>query len=132
MKTKRCIGPRCRLRARPYREFDPDTDQPDLLVPGRCRCAAVLAKGPVRVCRICKRPKPLTAFSFSRRPGAEQGRGVCCTDCLAAKRARYAAVAAADPQDRSHVARIAREGPGPGDMPFVRAVFARMLREGTG
>ena len=109
MKTKRCAGPLCRLRSRPYRDFDPDVDQPDMLAAVCRRCAAVLAQGPVRVCRICKRPKP-----------------------LAAKRARYARLAAIDPHDRSQAARIARDGPGPDDGPFVRAVFARMLREDTG
>jgi hypothetical protein len=95
------------------------------------RCAAVLTQGPVRICRICKRPKPPAAFPASRRPGAGDDRAACCAECLAARRARYARLAAVDPKDRSQVARIAREGPGPDDGPFVRAVFARMLREGT-
>jgi hypothetical protein len=96
------------------------------------RCAAVLTQGPVRVCRICKRPKPLAAFPASRRPGAGDGRATCCAECLAAKRARYVRLAAIDPKDRSQAARIAREGPGPADGPFVRAVFERMLRGNTG
>jgi hypothetical protein len=96
------------------------------------RCAAVLAQGPVQVCRICKRPKPLAAFPASRRPGAGDSRAACCAECLAAKRARYVRLAAIDPKDRSQAARIAREGPGPGDGPFVRAVFERMLRGDTG
>jgi hypothetical protein len=129
MKTKRCIGPICRLRSRPYREFDPDVDQPDMLSPVCRRCAAALAHGPVRVCRICKRPKPLTAFPPSCRPGAVQGRGACCAACLAAKRARYTQIAAMDPKDRSQVARIAREGPRPEDEAFVRAVFARIQQQ---
>ena len=131
MKTKRCAGPLCRLRSRPYRDFDPDVDQPDMLAAVCRRCAAVLAQGPVRVCRICNRPKPLAAFPPSRRPGTD-GRAACCADCLSAKRARYARLTTLDPRDRSQATRIARDGPGPDDGPFVRAVFARMLREGTG
>jgi hypothetical protein len=74
----------------------------------------------------------LAAFPASRRPGAGAGRAACCAECLASKRARYVRLAAIDPTDRSQVARIAREGPGPDDGLFVRAVFARILREDTG